>query len=129
MLDQSIFIPHATSQQLYHLLLDSHQHSQLTGNKAEIVPKEGGTFTAYGGYASGRLTHLIPSKLIEQTWRASDWPANHFSKVRFEFKVAPGGTTIHFTQKDLPPGTESEFAGGWQDYYWQPLIEHFAHHP
>lgn len=128
MLEQSIFIPHATAQAIYAILLDSQKHGELTGGKAAIDPKVGGAFTTYGGYATGRNTKLVPSKLIEQTWRASDWLENHYSKIRFSLEDVEGGAEIHFVQKDLPAGAEEEFRRGWQDFYWTPLKKYFRLH-
>lgn len=126
MIDQYIIIPGATAKGIYETLLDSRQHTTLISDKAEIIPKEGGKFRAYSGYAIGRITKLIPGKLISLTWRARDWPSKHFSKVSFHLSNVESGAQIHFTQSGLPEGKEAEFESGWQDFYWTPLINYFA---
>ncbi len=126
MLTQTIFILHASAKEIYSVLLDSKLHTKLTGDKAVVDPREGGEFRTFGGYASGRTTRLVPNKLIEQTWRASDWSEGHYSKIKFEFKDVEGGCEIHFTQKNLPEGTEGEFESGWEDFYWSPLKKYFS---
>lgn len=125
MIDQTVTIPHSSAKEIYEILINSKKHSNLTGDKAEIDPKVGGHFSAFSGYATGRITKLIPHTLIEQTWRAHDWPKDIYSKIRFELTDVKDGSQIHFTQNGLPEGTKAEFESGWQDNYWTPLIKFF----
>jgi activator of HSP90 ATPase len=126
MIEHKIVIPGATANAIYSLLLDSKKHSQLIGDKATIDPVVGGLFSAFSGYADGKTTKLIPNKLIEQIWRASDWEDDHYSTIRFELSDVEGGAQILFTQSNLPEGTEAEFEDGWQDNYWEPLLKYFS---
>ena len=126
MIKQTIIVPHATAREVYDVLMDSKKHSDLTGDVAKIDAKVGGIFTAFSGYADGKTTGLVPGKRIEQTWRAADWPAGHYSKIVFELKDVASGAEIRFTQTDLPSGTESEFVSGWEDNYWKPLKKYFT---
>ena len=125
MIQQKITIPNATSKEIYDLLLDAKCHSELIGDKAYISDEEGAEFSTFGEYATGKNLRLQKDKVIEQTWRASDWPEGHFSKIRFELADSNDGAVITFTQKDLPDGTQEEFESGWDDFYWQPLMEYF----
>src|SRR3989338_2069202 len=86
--------PHA----VYEMLMDSDKHSQLTGGEAKISREIGGTFTAFDGYSEGTNLELIPDKKIVQTWRASDWPEGHYSRVTFLLKEVDAGTRLTFTQ-------------------------------
>ena len=101
-------------------------HTELTGDLAKIEPIFGGKFSTFGGYSDGETTKLIPGKVIEQTWRASDWPEGHYSNIKFELSDVEGGAQIHFTQTELPEGAEQEFEAGWQDNYWERLKVYFA---
>ena len=125
MIDQTLIIPNATSAAIYDVLLDSTKHTILTGDVSDINPQVGGSFSVFGGYATGKTTLLEPGAIIEQTWRASDWPEGHFSTIRFELSDTEGGAQIHFTQDNLPKGTEQEFEKGWKDFYWDPLADYF----
>lgn len=126
MISQTVIIPRSSAKEIYSLLLNSKLHSKLIGEPASIKAGVGSEFSTYSGYATGRITKLIPGKVIEQTWRASDWPERHYSNIKFVFKDVKGGTQITFTQTNLPPGTEAEFETGWQDFYWNPLIKYFS---
>lgn len=126
MIDQTIVIPNTTASAVYKVMLDTVEHTLLTGDVANIDAKVGGSFSAFGGYATGKILKLVPGEFIEETWRASDWAGGHFSTICFELKDTDGGVEIHFTQKNLPKGTEKEFESGWQDFYWGPLTEYFA---
>ena len=126
MIKQTIIIPSSTSKEIYEVLLDSHKHAKLTGDKAKIDPKVGGTFSIFGDYATGENIILISNKLIKQTWRASDWPQGHYSTIKFELSDKDGSTEIKFTQSNLPKDTEAEFESGWEDFYWTPLKKYFS---
>ena len=109
--------------EVYEALMDSKKHAKFTGDKATISRKVGGKFSTFDGYSEGANLELIPDSKIVQTWRASDWPEGHFSKVTFSFKEIPSGTRLTFTQTDVPAKQYDDIAQGWRDYYWAPLKE------
>ena len=84
---------------IYEALMDSRRHSQFTGDKATISREVGGKFTAYGSYIEGVNLSLEPNKKIVQSWRASDWPEGHYSKVTFSLEEIENGTRLVFTSK------------------------------
>jgi activator of HSP90 ATPase len=105
----------------YEALMDSRLHSQLTGEKASISKDVGGKFSTYDGYAEGVNLELVPDKKIVQSWRASDWPEGHYSKVTFSLKEVEGGTHLTFTQAGVPGEQYEDISQGWRDYYWAPM--------
>lgn len=113
----------ATPHQIYEALMDSKKHSEFTGSAAKISRKVGGDFTAYDDYSSGKNVELIEDKKIVQTWRASDWPPDHFSKITFLLTPVKEGTKIEFTQEGLPEDQAKSVSDGWKDFYWKPLKE------
>jgi len=125
MIEQTVIIPNATAQQVYEVLLDSDKHARLTDSDAEIDPRKGGKFSIFDGYATGSIINLKPYLLIEQTWRADDWPEGHLSKIKFDLSNNHQGTQIKFTQTNIPEGREPEYEAGWDDFYWTPLKEYF----
>ena len=108
---------------VYEALMDSRKHSKFTGDKASISRKVGGKFSAFDGYSEGTNLELEPDNKIVQTWRASDWPEGHYSKVAFTFKEIPGGTRLSFVQTDIPEKQFNDISQGWRDYYWTPMKE------
>jgi activator of HSP90 ATPase len=113
----------ATPHEVYEVLMDSDKHSQLTGGKAVISRKIGDKFTAFDGYSEGTNLELIPDTRIVQTWRASDWPEGHYSRVTFSLKEIGNGTRLTFTQTGVPEEQYEDISQGWRDYYWTPMKE------
>lgn len=111
------------SHEVYEVLMDSKKHSQFTGGKASISRDVGGEFTAFNGYSEGTNLELIADEKIVQTWRASDWPEDHYSKVIFSLKKVEGGTRLNFTQTGVPEVQCKDISQGWRDYYWIPMKE------
>jgi activator of HSP90 ATPase len=116
--------PHA----IYEMLMDSRKHRQFTGEKAAISRKVGGKFTAYDGYISGINLELVKDKKIVQSWRGSDWPEGHFSRVTYSLKKVAGGTRLAFRQSGVPDKHYKGIRQGWIDYYWKPMREMVEKH-
>lgn len=119
---QSVTIK-ASPHDVYEALMDAKKHAKFTGGKAVISRAVGGKFNVFDGYAEGTNLELVPDKKIVQSWRADDWPNGHYSKATFELKASGGGTTLTFTQTDVPEEFMGDIAQGWQDYYWKPMKE------
>ncbi len=111
----------ASPHQVYEALMDSRKHAQFTGGKASISRQVGGKFSTYDGYAEGVNLELVPDGKIVQTWRASDWPEGHYSRVTFSLKEGAGGTRLTFTQSGVPEEQYEDVSQGWRDYYWAPM--------
>ena len=103
--------------------MDSRQHGEFTGGKARISRKEGGRFSVYDGYASGKNLKLVPDREIVQTWRADDWPAGHFSRISFKLTRTRTGTKLVFAQTGVPAKQYADIKQGWIDFYWKPMKE------
>jgi len=115
----------ATAHEIYEALMDSRRHSEFTGEEANISREIGGRFTAYGEYIEGVNLELIPDKKIVQTWRASDWPEGHYSKVTFSLEEVKDSTRLVFTQTGVPEEYYDDVSQGWRDWYWTPMKEMF----
>lgn len=113
----------ASPHQVYEALMDSKKHAQFTGGKASISRQVGGKFSAFDGYAEGINLALVPDGKIVQTWRASDWPEGHYSRVTFSLKEVKSGTRLTFSQSGVPEEQYDAISQGWRDYYWGPMQE------
>ena len=113
---------------VYEALIDAKKHVEFTGASASIDRKVGGEFSVWDGYATGENKELVQDKLIVQTWRASDWPEDAESTVKFEFIAKNGKTKLVFTQTEVPHDFVEDVANGWKDFYWQPLKDYLANH-
>ena len=115
----------ATPHQVYEALMDAKQHARFSGDTATISRKVGGTFSAYGGYITGKNIKLVQDEKILQEWIASDFPQGHTSTATFIFKAVKGGTKLLFTHAYVPPAQYESLKQGWIDYYWEPMKEFF----
>jgi activator of HSP90 ATPase len=107
---------------IYRALVDAKQHAAFTGSPATSDPRQGGAFTAWGGYIVGYHAELVKGARIVQAWRASDWPAGAWSIARFELKPAgTGQTRLTFTQSGVPAANLKSITEGWKVHYWTPL--------
>lgn len=122
---QTVTIP-AAPLAVYRALMDSRTHAKFTGAAARISPRVGGRFTAYDGYAEGRNLELVPGRRIVQSWRASDWPAGHYSTATFALARTGTGTRLTFTQTGVPGDQTAAIRDGWTEFYWEPLRALFA---
>lgn len=114
----------ASAHDVYEVLIDEKKHAEFTGASAEIDRNVGGKFSVWDNYATGINKELVPDKLIVQTWRASDWPENIESVVRFELSEKDGKTKLDFTQTGIPEDQVDEITQGWEDFYWKPMKEY-----
>ena len=115
----------ASPEDIYNVLMSSKKHSELTGSEAKISQKEGGKFSVYDSYATGKNIELVVGKKIVQEWKASDWEEGENSVVTFDLKKTKTGTQITFTHKNVPADQIESISQGWKDFYWEPLKEMF----
>lgn len=116
----------ATPEEVYDMLMDSRKHQSLSGEKALISRKVGGTFTAWGSHISGINLVLKRGEKIVQAWRATGWWPDHYSIAIFDLEPTAGGTKLRFTQIGVPPNRYSGHYRGWIETYWTPMKEVFA---
>jgi activator of HSP90 ATPase len=111
----------AAPHDVYEALMDAKKHAKFTGGKAAVSRAIGGKFSTFDGYAEGVNLELVPDKKIVQTWRAEDWPEEHYSRVTFSLNKLKEGTRLTFTQSGVPEEQYGDVSQGWQDYYWVPM--------
>ncbi len=107
--------------------LDSAAHSAITGSPALIDPWVGGKFRTWDGYIHGTTLEMQPGKRILQRWRTSDFPPDApDSLVEVLFDPAEEGTLLTIRHTHIPPGQADEYARGWQDYYFDPMMAGYS---
>ena len=114
---------HASAHDIYEMLMDEKKHALFTGGSARISRDAGGTFVTNDGYSNGMNLELEKDKKIVQTWRASDWPADHYSTLTITLSPVSSGTKLSFVQSGVPADQYEEISKGWYDYYWSPMKE------
>jgi activator of HSP90 ATPase len=117
----------ALSKELFELYMDSKKHSLVTGAKAVLSRKVGGSFSAHGGYCKGKNLSLVPDKMIVQTWRASNWSQSDMDSIFIlTFEKAGSGTVVTMVHANLPDNEAKHLSKGWHDYYWKPWKKYLA---
>jgi activator of HSP90 ATPase len=111
----------ASPHEVYEALMDTEKHSRFSGSRANIGRKIGEKFTAYDDYIEGTNLELVPDTRIVQSWRGSDWPEGHYSRVTFILKRVSGGTRLTFTQIGVLDSVYEDTSQGWYEYYWTPM--------
>jgi len=95
-----------------------------TGAAPVAISREpGGSFSAFGGYITGRQVELVPNERIVQVWRAGSWDAGSYSIARFVLVESGGETKIVFDHTGFPKGQAEHLAEGWRVNYWEPLAK------
>jgi activator of HSP90 ATPase len=129
---QEPFIP-AGRPRVYKALTDAKQFDKLTllgaaiktmpqkPGPAQLDGREGGAFSLFGGYITGRFIELVPNELVVQAWRTGSWGPGVYSITRFQLVELGNGTKIVFDHTGFPAGQAAHLATGWQDNYWGPL--------
>ncbi|MDZ4246275.1 MAG: SRPBCC family protein [Dehalococcoidia bacterium] len=110
---------------VYEALVDTRKHSRFTRSRCSISRVVGRKFSAYDGYIEGVNLDLVPDKKIEQSWRGSDWPEGHYSRVTFLLEEEKNKTNLTFTQTAVPEEFFDDISQGWYDNYWEPMKEMF----
>ena len=107
---------------LYELLADSKKHSTVTGEKAAISRKVGGTFSARGNNVSGINVDLVPGRRIVQAWRLKRFPEGIFSMAAVTLTpTADGGTELVLTHRGVPKDFIPETETAWREQNWSKI--------
>jgi activator of HSP90 ATPase len=119
----------ATCNEVYDILMNTEKHQNLTRSKAKISTKEGGSFSTFDGYCTGKNIELIPGKKIVQEWhfKENEWPEDHFSVCTFQFTSIETGTQLVFEQTGIPSMHVDSLKKGWKEYYWEPMKQFLKH--
>jgi activator of HSP90 ATPase len=115
-----------SAKRLYDAWLNSDEHSEFTGAKADIRPSIGSKFSAWNKYITGSNLSLQPYGRIVQTWRATDFPAGAIdSRVEILFEKVNGGTRVRIIHTNIPTGQAKEYEKGWKKHYFKPMKKYF----
>lgn len=111
----------ARPEQLYEMYLDPASHAAFTGSPVEVGPKPGDAFRAFDGKLTGATVHTQAGRLIVQTWRSSNWPADAIdSVVVLTFWPHANEGRIELVQSHVPDDDFDGVSEGWHKYYWGP---------
>ncbi len=114
------------AQRIYEALLQPEAFAALSGEAADISPREGAAFTLFAGKIVGRNIELVPGARIVQAWRPAYWPPGVYSLVKFELRQHGTLTTVVLDQTGIPPGNFAHLDAGWRARYWEPLRKYLT---
>lgn len=101
----------------------------MTGAKATGSAKVGSQFTAWDGYIWGKNTKLVKDKLIVQAWRTSEFANDDpDSTLTITLAKTKTGTKLTLKHTGTPTAQEASYRSGWQDHYFDPMLEYFSNH-
>ena len=118
---QTVVFKNTTPEMLYTIYMNAKKHSKATGGAAKISSKVGSSYSAWDGYISGKILHLIKEKMIVQSWRSSDFKANDLdSTLILWFEKKGKDAVINMVHANVPDHQYAGLKGGWDDFYWKP---------
>jgi uncharacterized protein YndB with AHSA1/START domain len=107
---------------IYDLLADSEKHTAVTGRKATISGKVGGTFSTGGNDVTGINVDLVPGRRIVQAWRHRKFPEGIFSMATVTLTPTnDGGTELVLTHRGVPKHLIPETEQSWREEYWSRI--------
>ena len=120
----------ATPKRIYEAWLDSEEHTNMTGGKAEVSAEPGASFTAWDGYITGVNLELEPYHRIIQSWRSSQFPEG-VPDSRLEVELGRvrdqlAGVTATIKHSNMPDGQGDSYKKGWSESYFEPMKRYFA---
>jgi activator of HSP90 ATPase len=119
----------ASPEKVFKAWLSTEGHTAMTGSPAKVTPRVGGSFTAWGGYITGKTVELKPYSRIVQAWRTSEFAeTDPDSQIVITLAAAKGGTKLTLTQTDIPEGQAESYESGWDESYFVPMKEYFSRH-
>ena len=70
---------------------------------------------------------LDEGKRILQSWRTSEFESTDpDSSLELVFEPIKNGTRLTLTHSNLPDGQADDYESGWQDFYFNTMLEYFA---
>jgi activator of HSP90 ATPase len=122
---QKVTIP-ATPDQVYDAFMEPKKHSEFTNTETKGSQEVGGNISASDGYITAKNIELEKGKKIVQEWTTSEWPEGYPPSIlKLELREVAGGTELTMTHSNVPEEQADDYAEGWMEYYWNPMIEYF----
>jgi activator of HSP90 ATPase len=68
---------------------------------------------------------LKKGEKIVQEWTMSQWQGVSALDLQLDLKEVEGGTELTMIHSKVPDGQADDYAEGWKEYYWNPMVEYF----
>jgi uncharacterized protein YndB with AHSA1/START domain len=115
-----------TPESVYNAWLNGEQHAAMTDAPATGTTTVGSTFTAHGGYITGKNVELAPFSKIVQRWRTTEFEDDDEDSIlTITFEALGNNTLVTLAHANLPPHG-SQYEEGWKAYYFKPMKAYFS---
>jgi activator of HSP90 ATPase len=117
-----------TPERLYAVYVDADEHARATGQAAAIEAREGGAFSAYGGYLTGRFLRLRPGGLVVQLWRSKHFKETDPDAIlsiafrKNEYEQAE----VELLLTNMPDDMTRHDNSSWNHFYWEPFRKYLS---
>lgn len=119
------------AEELYQTFVDPGRIAAFTRSPPKVFEgaKEGAKFELFGGNVSGQYLELSAPKKLVQSWRLSQWPEGHFSKLQIEFDQndVDHVTNMRVKWDGVPVGQEEVTKRNWTEYYVKSIKTTFGY--
>lgn len=121
---QTVTLP-ASYDKLFKMYLDPKTHEAITGGKVRIGSKPCSEFNAFNGMIMGTMLHIIPKRLIVQSWRAAHWKREDIDSILvLSFWPEGNDGRIELVHVNVADHDYKDVNLGWKKYYWRPWREY-----
>ena len=125
----SIVIP-ADVENVFKFWIDSDLHTKITNSPAKIDGRQGGKFTSWDNYISGKFIENEPLKKIIQSWRTTNFPEDAPDSIlNLNFEKDKKGTKIILNHSKIPEGQANNYRKGWNDFYFDLMTNYYNELP
>ena len=110
-------------EKIYETYTSAEEHERATGQPASIDAREGGEFSAYDGYLTGKFINLIPGRLIVQYWRSGhfkDTDPDSILTIAFR-KNEFGAAEMELLLTHYPDHLDYNDNTAWNNFYVEPF--------
>lgn len=119
-----------TAKEMYQTFIEPARLAAFTRSPPKLFQgaTKGAKFELFGGNVSGEYLELeAPTKLV-QSWRLSQWPAGHYSRLQIEFDQndVDHVTVMRVTWEGVPVGQEEVTKRNWLEYYVKSIKQTFG---
>jgi activator of HSP90 ATPase len=120
----SVVLP-ASAEKLFEMFLDPDEHAAFTGKPVTIGAEQGAAFEAFDGMLTGKMLHVVGSRLIVQSWRSCKFhEEDPDSTLMLTFTSEDNLGRIDLVHLDVPAHDYDDVVAGWKKHYWQPWREY-----
>ena len=110
-------------ERLYQVYVSAEEHARATGQPAVIDAREGGAFSAYGEYLTGKFIRLVADQLVVQIWRSKhfkDTDPDAILSIAFR-KNEYEQTETELILTNVPNDVTRHDNSSWNYFYWEPF--------